>query len=229
MGLCYRTSWETQHRTQLLKHIAGFCRVTPKLGKANLTGLKKAVHWVNPLLWREKGTLHRTRTYLTSLFSLWDTDKHLSCFYTQRCTCINETAVCAPEAQPISRKSPTTTKCLCILREFSKGGVRVEVTSSTAPNPSLEGFLNTLVKSSPRTLRKCCYGHIPLYCHHHHHQKNTTRGDFLTQHLATTASHEVSLTHGGPPHKSLHHHGLVSTGPSARSTASPLLFNRRAA
>lgn len=126
-------SCETQCRTQLLKLLAGICRVTTKLRKANLTGLKKAVNcdWVNSLLWREKRTLHRTRTHPKSLFTLRDRQALILLLRSSNIHRHNAapalrrlTAVCAPKAKLISRKSPVTPKCISIsLREVSKGGV----------------------------------------------------------------------------------------------------------
>lgn len=176
-------NWETQLRTQLLKRLAGFCRVTTKLGKADWT--QKSSSLSELLALERKGDaaqnqdisnkpLQSLRHRQASVLLLHSSE----CTLAQRWACVNETDCCLctwskPNQQEIPNNHKTS---LCILREFSRGGVRMEVTSSTAPNPSLEGFLNTLVGSSPCTLRKCCCGHIPLYRHHHH--QNMTRRDF---------------------------------------------------
>lgn len=127
MWLCYRMNWETQLRTQLLKRLAVFCRVTTKLGKADWT--QKSSPLSELIALERKGDvaqnqdisnkpLQSLRHRQASVLLLHSSDIH---WHDAGPVLTRLTAVCAPEAKPISRKSPTDTKRLSVsLENFPK-------------------------------------------------------------------------------------------------------------
>lgn len=74
-------SCKTECRTQLLKPLASICQVTSELGKANLNWTQNDTSLSVLIALEREVTLHRARTYPTSL--LTHTEKCLSHICTQ--------------------------------------------------------------------------------------------------------------------------------------------------